>query len=139
MLIFVAAECPICNAYAGEINRLSQAYTTKGIVFYLIDVDANVSAADIARHAHEYSLTPQVLLDPDHALAKRFAARVTPEAILLDRAGAVVYRGRIDDLYIALGQRRFEATTHDLRNALDALVAGKSAPVVITPAVGCAI
>jgi hypothetical protein len=139
VLIFVAAECPICNAYAGEINRLSQAYAAKGIMFYLIDVDANLPAADAARHAHDFALAPPVLLDSKHLLVGKFAATTTPEVLVIGRAGDVFYRGRIDDVYIALGQRRFEAREHDLRDALDALIAGKPAPMARTTPVGCAI
>jgi thiol-disulfide isomerase/thioredoxin len=139
VLIFVAAECPICNAYAGEINRMSQAYAAKGIHFYLIDVDANLPAADVARHAHDFALAPPVLLDPKHLLVDKFAATTTPEVLVIGRDNDVFYRGRIDDVYIALGQRRFEAREHDLRDALDALIAGKPAPMARTTPIGCAI
>lgn len=139
VLIFVAAECPICNAYAGEINRLSQGYSTSGVRFLLVDVDTNLSAADAAKHGREYALAPAILLDPKHVLVQKFSATTTPEVILIDQTGSILYRGRIDDQYIRLGQRRFEAGQHDLRDALDAVIAGRSAPVAATPPVGCAI
>jgi hypothetical protein len=139
VLIFVAAECPICNAYAGEINRLSQTYATRGVRFFLVDVDANLAAASAREHVREYALTPTVLLDPNRVLVKKYAATTTPEVILIDQNGLILYRGRIDDLYIGLGQRRFEARQHDLRNALDAVVAGRPVPRAVTSAVGCAI
>lgn len=139
VLIFVGVECPICNAYAGEINRLSHAYASRGVRFFLVDVDATVSAGEIEQHARQYQLEPTVLLDPKHMLARKFAASTTPEVILVDRNGSISYRGRIDDLYIRLGQRRYEASEHDLRDALDAVTAGRPAPIAVTQPVGCAI
>ena len=114
VLIFVTTECPICNAYAGEINRLNQAFANRGVQFFLVDVDANLSAAEVLQHAREYALTATILLDPDQVLAKKYAATTTPEAIVIDAAGSILYRGRIDDLYTSLGQRRYEAREHDL-------------------------
>jgi thiol-disulfide isomerase/thioredoxin len=139
VLIFVAADCPICNAYAGEINRLNQAYSKQGVRFFLVDVDANLSAADALKHTREYALTPTVLLDPNRVLPKKYAATTTPEVILLDQTGRISYRGRIDDLYICLGQRRYEAHEHDLRDAVDAMLAGRPISVAVTKAVGCSI
>ncbi len=139
VLIFVAAECPICNAYTGEINRLSEAYASHGVRFFLVDVDANLSRDQVRDHAREFALAPTVLLDPGHLLVTKYAATTTPEAILLDQTGSISYRGRIDNSYISLGQRRYEADKHDLRDALDAVVAGRTVPVAVTRAVGCAI
>jgi hypothetical protein len=107
--------------------------------FFLVDVDANLSAADAQEHTREYALTPAVLLDPNKVLAKKYAATTTPEVILLDQTGTISYRGRIDDLYISLGQRRYEAHEHDLRDALDAMLAGRPISVAVTKAVGCSI
>ena len=49
-------------------------------------------------------------IDRDRAIATAARATVTPEAVVIDRAGVVRYRGRIDDTYVALGRRRPAAT-----------------------------
>jgi len=64
---------------------------------------------------------------------------ITPEAAIVNSAGKVVYRGRIDNSYAALGQARRAPTSHDLRDALDATLAGKPAPNPKTKALGCYI
>jgi hypothetical protein len=51
----------------------------------------------------------------------------------------VEYRGRIDDLYAALGRPRRQVTHPDLRDALDDLVAGKPVRTPRTEATGCYI
>jgi hypothetical protein len=49
------------------------------------------------------------------------------------------YRGRIDDRYFAPGKRRAEPASHDLRAALEAVLAGKPVPRAETEAIGCPI
>jgi hypothetical protein len=51
----------------------------------------------------------------------------------------VLYRGRIDNLYPSLSQRRAAATEHDLQDALDAITADKPIKKAQWPATGCAI
>jgi hypothetical protein len=58
---------------------------------------------------------------------------------VIDRTGKIRYRGRIDNFYAALGQTRRQVTEHDLRDALDAIVDGKSVRKSETEALGCFI
>ena len=57
----------------------------------------------------------------------------------MGRAGKLEYLGRIDDQYPGLGKKRTAPSQRDLRNALDAVVAGRSVKVARTEAVGCSI
>ena len=52
---------------------------------------------------------------------------------------ACFYRGRIDDTYFGYGKRRFAATHHDLRDALEAVLSGKPVHERTTEAIGCFI
>ena len=80
-----------------------------------------------------------VVLDPRHEWVKRAAATTTPEAAVFTRNGELAYSGRINDLYAALGKRRPQPTQHDLKAALDAILAGKPVAVPRTEPVGCPI
>jgi hypothetical protein len=80
-----------------------------------------------------------VLLDPAHRLVKLAGATMTPQAVVVDAAGQALYRGRINDLYAALGKRRARPTSHDLRDALDAIAAGKAVHNAETKVIGCYI
>jgi hypothetical protein len=97
------------------------------------------SAADIAAHISTYAYPPIAQHDPNHELVKLTGATITPEAAIFDRKGRLVYVGRIDDRFVELGRERPVATRHDLRDALSAVVAGKSVRSVRTQAVGCFI
>ena len=74
-----------------------------------------------------------------HTLVKMTGATVTPEAVVFDSRRKIAYRGRIDDLYISFGQARDAATTHELADALEAVLAGKTVAEPATKAVGCYI
>ncbi len=136
VLIFYWHDCPICNSYAPEINRISKAYTN--FSFYIVQVDPDLTAAEAKKHAEQYELRPPVLLDPRHRLVLAAKATVAPEAVVYNKKGEAVYRGRIDNLYSALNQRRSEATEHDLRSALDAVAAGRVVTAQPEP-MGCSI
>ncbi len=137
VLFFLWHDCPISNTYAPEINRICAAYTN--FAFYLVQVDPDLTKEAAQRHAKDFNLRAPVLLDPQHRLVKAVQATVTPEAVVIAGNGAVVYRGRIDDLYAGLGKKRPQATRHDLREALDALAAGKQVARSQAKAVGCLI
>ena len=53
--------------------------------------------------------------------------------------GEILYRGRIDNLFPALGSRRQQASRHELRDALDAVLDGKPVAVSRSEAVGCSL
>jgi len=140
VLFFVANECPISNSYAHEIARICAEYKSKGIACTLVYVDPALSDEQARQHAQEYGHGeyPRIV-DRKQELVKATGATVTPEAAVIDRAGKVVYRGRIDDSYAALGQPRRPVKNADIRNALDDVIAGKAVANPRTHALGCYI
>ncbi|MFO1496775.1 MAG: redoxin domain-containing protein [Verrucomicrobiota bacterium] len=139
VLIFVRADCPISNRYAPEIRRLFQEFAGQGVSFWLVHPAGDETPSAIRAHASAYQLDLPTLRDPKHILVAKARVRVTPEAaVFLDR-DRLCYWGRIDDRFVALGEARPEATRHELRDALKAIVAGKSMAVTNAPAVGCLI
>jgi hypothetical protein len=136
VLFFLLPDCPISNSYAPEINRICADYAPKQVASFVVHADPDVSAREAKKHATEFGLTCPVLLDPAHLLVKKTGVTIAPEvAVLVD--GKVLYRGRIDDWYAALGKRRPEPTQRDLRAALDAILQGKPVPAPTTQALGC--
>jgi thiol-disulfide isomerase/thioredoxin len=139
VLLFVGHDCPISNGYAPEVGRVCKEYTPKRVAFCVVYADADLTRDAARKHAEEYGYTCPAVLDPEMKLARMVGATVKPEAAVLSPAGELVYRGRIDDLYPAVGKKRPRPTTRDLRDALDAVLAGKPVPVARTKAVGCDI
>ena len=138
-LIFVRSDCPISNRYAPELARLLDEYPSRGVAMHLVYCDSSQTPAAIAKHLKEYNLPDHALIDAGHRLVKLTGATITPEAAVFDAKGQMVYRGRIDDRFVDFGQARPAATEHDLREALEALLAGKPIKKAKTQAVGCYI
>lgn len=139
VLLFVGYDCPISNSYTPEVLRICKEYAPQKVAFCVVYADADITKDDARQHAEGYGYTCPAILDPEMKLARKTGATVKPEAVVLSPEGELLYRGRINDLYIDFGQKRPQATTHDLKNALDAILAGKAVPVALTKAVGCYI
>jgi hypothetical protein len=140
VLFFITNDCPISNAYAPEIARICKDYQARGIGCELVYVDPTLSDEAARKHAQEYGHGdyPRIV-DRKHELVNATGVTITPEAAVVDRRGKVVYRGRIDDSFAALGQPRRPVRSADLRNALDEIVAGKAIARPETKALGCYI
>ena len=139
VLIFITTDCPISNSYVPEINRIYAQYSPRDVAFYIVYADPTVSRDEMRRHSRDYRLQPDTLADESHLLAKRVGATITPEAVILAPDGERLYRGRIDNVYAALGKRRDQPTERDLRDALDAILSGKPVAKPATEAIGCFI
>jgi hypothetical protein len=121
------------------VRTLYDTYHDRGVDFHLIYVDPKESPATIRRHLEEYQYPCNGIHDPLHELVKMTDATVTPEAVVFDSRQKIAYRGRIDDLYVRFGEARPEPTTHDLADAVEAVLAGQSVIAPETKAIGCYI
>jgi hypothetical protein len=139
VLLFVAVDCPIANRMAPEIGRIIKDYRTKGVSCWMVYPDKDVKAAAVIDHMKSFDLDCRATIDRKHLLVKATGATVTPQAVVLDAQGTVRYLGRINDLYAEHGRTNPKPTRNDLREALDALLAGKPIPQPITEAIGCYI
>jgi thiol-disulfide isomerase/thioredoxin len=139
VLIFTTTDCPIANAMLPELARLQEAFAPKGVSFTLVHVDPDTTPASAQEHAKSYKVTVPMVLDPKHALVKRYHATRTPEAFVILPDDTIVYHGRINDLYHAPGQRRRSPSTNDLKDALAAVVSERPVPNAYQPAIGCVI
>jgi len=139
-LFFVTNDCPISNYYSHEIRRTCDEYGKKGVSCSLIYVDPTITDEQARKHAAEYGHGdyPKIV-DREHLLVKEAGADVTPEAVVVRADESIAYRGRIDNFYAELGKPRRIVTEHDLRDALDAVVAGKPVERPSTKPVGCFI
>ncbi len=138
VVIFYSTECPISNEYSPTLNGLT-ASLPKSARLVGVAVDLDVPDADLARHAAEHSLDFPVICDREGKLATRLGAKTTPEAVVLDDAGTIRYRGRVDDQFAARGTRNARVSTSDLKEAVLAVVDGKAPAEPWPAAVGCPI
>lgn len=141
-VFFVTHDCPISNHYAPEIRRICDSYAARGVACRLVYVDPSLTDAAALAHARTFDLDASsisITVDRDHRLVREAGAEIAPEVVVMTGDGRIAYRGRIDDFYVAWGQSRRQVRTHDLRDALDALLAGRPVPRVETEPIGCII
>jgi peroxiredoxin len=134
VLLFIAVQCPISNAYNERMAKLAEDYKAKGIA--VIGINSNVAedAAAVKAHAAEHKLSFPILKDPGNKIADRLGASVTPEAYFIDANNKLLYHGRIDN-----ARNAAQIESNDLRNALDAALAGKAVEKTEAKAFGCSI
>jgi peroxiredoxin len=120
LVFFSSARCPMIVSYHERLLKIAQDYQAKGINVVAINSNATESLAEIKQHAADNKLPYTVLRDAGAKVADQFNAQVTPEIYLLDAANKLVYHGGVDD------NRSAELVKNNyLRDALDALLAGK--------------
>lgn len=139
VLFFVLPDCPISNAYAPEMKRIADEYAKKDVATFVVYVEPDLTEVDARKHARDYGYGCPVIHDSKLQLVKATGVTIAPEVCVLGPDGSRLYRGRIDNLYAGLGKRRPKATQHDLRDALDAVLAGHPVPQETTTAIGCYI
>jgi thiol-disulfide isomerase/thioredoxin len=137
VLVFVRTDCPISNRYAPLIQRISTKYVGK-VGFWLVYPGKTAFAEKIRQHERDYGYKLPALRDPQHVLVERAQAQVTPEVAVFDAYHRLIYHGRIDNWYEDLGHARAAATTHELEEAIEATLSGKTPPPN-APGVGCYI
>ena len=139
VFIFIRTDCPVSNRYAPEVRRLHDKFAKSGVRFWLVYPDPGESSEIIRNHIKEYEYRLSALRDPEHKLVKLTGAQVTPEAAVFLPSGRMVYRGRIDDRYVAFGKARPAPTTRDLDQILEAMLEGRQITNKTTAAIGCFI
>jgi peroxiredoxin len=134
VIIFVATECPVSNAYNTRMEDLFKEYSPKGISFLGINSNKAESVEMIKEHAEENGLTFTILKDKNNVIADEFEASFTPEVYVLNGKFEILYHGRIDN-----SKNEADIVSQDLKNALDEILEGKEVTNKATKAFGCSI
>ena len=134
LILFVATKCPVSNAYNARMQQLADDYRARGI--NVVGINSNVAelAPEVKEHAAANGLTFPILKDPGNKIADSYDAQVTPQAYLLDASGKLVYHGRIDNSRYGV-----LITSTELRDAIEATLAGKPVEKAEVKAFGCSI
>ena len=146
-IVFESNHCPVSQLYEERIEKLYEDYRAKGVKLVAINpnnpktvrldelgyTDVTDSLPEMKLRARFRGIDWPYLYDGDtQAISIKFGAVATPHIFLFDQDRKLRYQGRIDD-----NQRPELVKSHDARNALDAMLAGKPVPVAETTAFGC--
>ena len=139
VLIFSSNRCPTAKAYAERMNALQRECGPRGA--QLLAVNSNdphlypdESYSRMVERAAEDGYTFPYLVDDGQRLAKAYGATCTFHVFVLDRERRLRYQGRFDNSRIAAN-----VTSHDLRNALDDVLARRDVRVTTTRPFGCSL
>ena len=146
VVIFTCNHCPTAQAYEGRIARLQADYHDKGVAVVAISpnnaaavrldelgyTDLGDSFEDMKVRAKDHNYTYPYLYDGEtQATAKAYGVLATPHVYVFDAERKLRYVGRFDDGEVKA------VKSHDAKNAVEALLAGKPVPVATTRVFGC--
>lgn len=137
VFVYLGVECPIANRCLPELMALEREFAGEGVRFCYVYPNPDETPEAIRRHQADYGLTGETFRDPGLRLARQLGASKTPEAVFLDAAGKLIYRGRINDQFLALGQGKPAPTRRDLAEALAQFRAGHPPVGLVQAPVGC--
>lgn len=140
LVVFTCNACPWVKKWENRIAAIGNAAQKRGIGVVAINAnDPGVNAGDsyeeMVKRAKKLGLKFPYAMDGTSAVAVAYGATRTPEAFLFDASGKLVYHGTIDD---NANDARSVKQAY-LRQAVDAVVAGKAVPTAQTKSLGCAI
>jgi peroxiredoxin len=138
VVCFLGTECPLARVYGPGLNRMAAEYASEGVEFIGVNSNVQDSMDDLKGYVKEHEISFPIGKDYDRKVALQSGATRTPEVFVVDQAGVIRYQGRIDDQYKP-GIARSTAKVHDLRAAIDQLLAGKPVDNPKVEAVGCLI
>jgi len=134
VIIFIATECPVSNAYNSRMESIYSEYSKKGLAFLAINSNKAESVERIKEHAEQNGLTFTILKDNNNVVADEMDASVTPEVYVVSSEFEVLYHGRIDN-----SRDEDDVTSEDLEIALNEILEGKPVSNSSTKAFGCTI
>ncbi len=138
-VVFSCNHCPYAKAYEERLVSIQRDYASRGV--QLIAINSNDdksypedSYPEMVKRAKEKGFNFPYLRDGEQIVVVEYGAVCTPHVFAFDKARLLRYRGRIDD-----SRDPSSVRSHDLRNALDDLLAGKEVRVPDTRPFGCSI
>ena len=134
VIMFIATECPVSNAYNSRMEDIYKNYNQKNVAFIGINSNKAESVERIREHAKEKGLTFTILKDEKNIIADKFEASFTPEVYVLNGNFELLYHGRIDN-----SKNESDVVSNDLENTLNEILAGKEVSKKETKAFGCTI
>jgi peroxiredoxin len=146
VVIFTCNHCPTAQAYEDRFIKLHDDYKDKGVAIVAINpndplavrldelgyTDLADSFEDMKIRAKDKKFPFPYLNDGEtQRTAKAYGVLATPHVFIFDQDRKLRYVGRFDDAEVKA------VKSHDARNAVEALLAGKPVPVAQTRVFGC--
>ncbi len=150
VIIFTCNHCPTAQAYEDRIIKIVDTYSKKGVDFVAISpndpqslrldelgyTDLSDELEDMKIRAEYKGFNFPYLYDFDtQETSKRYGPVATPHVFIFDKERKLRYAGRVDDSEDGITPD----TKHDTRDAIEAMLAGKTPATQKTKTFGCSI
>jgi peroxiredoxin len=141
LVMFISNHCPFVIHVQGELARIGSDYSSRDVAIYAINSnDVKTYPADhphrMKEEAARLGYTFPYLFDESQSVAKAYRAACTPDFYVFDAEQKLAYRGQLDD---SRPSNSLPIDGHDLRAALDAVLASGKPAAEQTPSIGCSI
>jgi peroxiredoxin len=140
VVVFTCNHCPYARAYEERLIQLQRDYADQGVQFLAINSNDSMtypedSFDNMIKRARDRQFNFPYLRDETQHVARAYGAEYTPEVFVLNAKGQVRYIGRVDDNW----QQPHKVQTHNLRDAIVAVLKHKPVENPVTHAIGCTI
>ncbi len=140
VISFTCNHCPYAKAYEDRFIALAREFLPKGVAFVAVNPNDEISYPDdslenMKIRAAQKAFPFPYLRDQSQEVARAYGAVCTPHLFVFDKGRQLAYEGRIDDSW----KDPAAAKSHDLRNAIEDLLAGRPVRVPNTNPMGCSI
>jgi peroxiredoxin len=140
VVLFTCNHCPYVQAYEDRLIAMQHDYAGQGVQLLAINPNDDHSYPEdnfdnMIKRARQKQYNFPYLRDETQRVARAYGAEYTPEAFLLDGRFQARYLGRVDDNW----QHPDKVKSHDLREAIEAVLNGREAPNPVTHPIGCTI
>ena len=141
LIMFICNHCPFVVHIIKNLSKVCQEFQSQGIGVLAINANDVEKYPDdhpkkMETFAKEYNLTFPYLFDESQEIAKAYNAACTPDFFLFDAQRKLTYRGQMDSSRPGNDDRN---DGHDLKSAVEALIAGDKPLENQTPSIGCNI
>jgi peroxiredoxin len=138
IVVFSCNHCPFVVGSEARMKKLLADYAPRGVRMVAINSNETQnhptdSFEHMKQRVQQEKLPWPYLRDESQDVARAYGALRTPHFYVFDAGRKLRYTGRLDDN----PREAAKATTHELRDALDALLAGKPLAVAVTNPIGC--
>jgi len=138
--------CPFTKKHytSGNMQRLQKEWTAKGVVWLTILSSAPgaqgymTAGEENAYMAREHAAPTAAILDPSGAIGHEFEAKTTPDMVVIDPSGKVIYSGAIDNRPTT-DPDDVKGATNYVSAALTESMAGEAVAVSYTRPYGCSV
>ena len=139
VVVFSCNHCPYVQAYENRMVQIQKDYSAKGVTLVAINSNDDSgypedSYPNMIKRSKERGFNFPYLRDDTQEIAKKYGAICTPHVFAFDQQRRLQYKGRIDD-----NRNPESVKTKDLRDALDAILAGRKPSVQETRPFGCSV